>query len=1192
MVCFLLIAISLLKTTEATVYYVIPDDNYSTNDNTNVLQYYLNNSMKYFTSNTQLKFLPGQYFLNKMLTINNVSNFSLLGDSTGGAIKTIITCTSPGGIIVVSSSNITISKVVMYECSSNHSFLNDLHYNKDKDFASLFVSNSTHVTCTYFTSFCYQNICGIKFINSFGNTALSNLISHYLIILYYGNNNHMMSNITHRLYIENFTYHTDNKRIYALEIQQCNASYNLNIVITQLHMADSQVLLIICNVCSGQREIVISNSSFVGDLDNRSMDEYYNDNSTLYDDPTPVVSIDDYDDDDDKDDPFDVYEVDSILYYQHTGFKEQHVKNIVQVINCQFVNISKAYVILAFNLENDYTEFLSIYIKNCVFHNNRDTLILFANHDIHKHYYQHCMSVLVTDVTISYNVYKSQQIIYGNSVKMIFEKAIIASNIVYPLFTCLFFKMSYSILQFNDYNEFSENSLTYLTDSPAIYVQENAVLNISLNVLQYPFFYPAFTYNYLVELCTVQYISERGNLDNEFQMGQKINYTIMYIENDISLQFPRTWMHCAWDPTSAFLASVPLNVNQKFIHYEPPLTIIKPKHICLCNENKTHNCQSETIGSFYPGEMVSTTFIYVDDDDSYVERTISLFKYNTEHHSNFECRSDGIVVFHQSSNKCTTVNYRIVHSNEHWCALILKEDSRDLKNSAQVYTVMLRPCPVGFTLHLEGVCQCDPILSSHIPSLTNCNIDKQTIPRPANSWITADTVNGSHYYNVSLQCPQDYCLPHSSHLNLTTPDSQCQHNRSGKLCGKCPKTFSTIFGSFKCKQCSNISLLIIIPIGIAGLVLVVLLFTLNLTVTDGDINSFLFYANIISINTHIFFPTDRSVMYTFISLANLDLGIETCFYNGMDDYAKMWLQLAFPVYLIFIALSLTIASRYSIAIQKITASGVLPVLATLFLLSYTKVLLAVSNVLFFYTTITHLPSNTTTLLWYVDANIPLFGVKFTFLFTICLILFLILIPFNILLIFTRTLSCFKTVNHFKPLLDAYLGPYKDKYYCWTGIQLLIRAIFFGLSALDKNANLKVCISILVVMMWLHELILPFKSNRANMLDLLNLLNLLVVFVTSLYTTSNYIVVNISVAIAIFQLVCIALHHIKINIYKLTCFDLAKVTGKISNFLANHLHNGKQSNRNNQQRAIELVNAVPDVDFNYKEFQEPLIGQDT
>lgn len=360
----------ILQTSKANVYYVIPDDHYITNENTNVLHHYLNNSMKYFTSHTQLHFLPGQYFLDKTLSINNVSNFSLLGDSTGAVINTIITCTLPGGIKVVSSSNVTITKVVMYECSSNHSFMNDLHYNKEKDFASLFVSNSTFVTCTYFTSFCYQKICGIKFFNSFGNTTLSNLTSHYLIILWHGSNNHMTSNITHRLYIENFMYHNDGKHIYALEIQQDNNSYNINIVIMQLHTSDSRVLLIICNACFGQREIVIGNSSFLGEVDNTSMDNYCNDNATLHDDATPVVYIDD--DDDDDDNFFDVYEIDSIIYYYHTGFKEQCVLNAVQVLNCQFVNISKAYVILAFHLDNKYTEYLSIHIYDCIFHHNKE----------------------------------------------------------------------------------------------------------------------------------------------------------------------------------------------------------------------------------------------------------------------------------------------------------------------------------------------------------------------------------------------------------------------------------------------------------------------------------------------------------------------------------------------------------------------------------------------------------------------------------------------------------------------------------------------------------------------------------------------------------------------------------------------------------------------------------------------------
>ena len=177
-------------------------------------------------------------------------------------------------------------------------------------------------------------------------------------------------------------------------------------------------------------------------------------------------------------------------------------------------------------------------------------------------------------------------------------------------------------------------------------------------------------------------------------------------------------------------------------------------------------------------------------------------------------------------------------------------------------------------------------------------------------------------------------------------------------------------------------MLLIIPITIAGLLLVFTLFFINLTVTDGTINAFIMYTNIISINDHVLFTDTSHVftpVYTFVSLANLDLGIQTCFYNGMDDYAKMCLQLAFPFYLISIATLLIITSRYSTAVQRITARRTLPVLATLFILSYTKILRTVSNILFSYSKITHLPSKHTTMVWSVDANVPLFNIKFIML---------------------------------------------------------------------------------------------------------------------------------------------------------------------------------------------------------------------
>ena len=545
---------------------------------------------------------------------------------------------------------------------------------------------------------------------------------------------------------------------------------------------------------------------------------------------------------------------------------------------------------------------------------------------------------------------------------------------------------------------------------------------------------------------------------------------------------------------------------------------------------------------------------------------------------------------------CTEFKYTIQHKSGKECDLYIKGtqlynqgySASPVYATTEFFYVTLLPCPTGFTLlKSDGLCQCDPVLLAPITSIKVCNINDQTILRQPNSWITGTTVNNSHSYNVSSSCPFDYCSPHSSYINLSNPDSQCQFNRTGVLCGQCQQSLSAVLGSSQCKMCSSIYLLLVIPIAVAGIALVMVLFILNLTVTDGDINAFLLYVNIVSINTSVFFPKEKFIKYVLISLANLDLGIETCFYDGMDDYAKMWLQLTFPAYLILIATTLIMASRYSIRIQRLTARRALPVLATLFLLSYTKVLRTISSVLFFYFEITSLPSEYTTMIWAVDTSAPLFGIKFTFLFVVSLVLFLILLFFNIILVFTRILSYFKCVNQFKPILDAYQGPYKDKYYFWTGLQLVMRAVFFGLSALDRNNNLMISSIVIATASNIHGAVFPFKNNAKNIQELLMMLNLNCLFIFSLYTTSNDIGVTVLIFLAFLQLLFIVINHIRIYLLSFRSIGLAKM--KVETIIKKYFCCFKTAVPNDIYRGnLEMI---PEVAYNFREFREPLIGQD-
>ena len=399
---------------------------------------------------------------------------------------------------------------------------------------------------------------------------------------------------------------------------------------------------------------------------------------------------------------------------------------------------------------------------------------------------------------------------------------------------------------------------------------------------------------------------------------------------------------------------------------------------------------------------------------------------------------------------------------------------------------------------------------------TKCDINRQAILRPPNGWIYL-LHNKSHSYYVSQQCPLSYCLPSSMFVHLSTPNAQCQFNRTGLLCGHCQHGLSTIFGSNQCKQCSNTYLLLVIPFLIADILLILLLFLLNLTVNNGLFNPYVFYINIVRINDELVFPNleQHTPVYTIVSLANLDLGIMTCFYDGMDDYAKVWLQLVFPCYLILLTITLLTASYYSSKVYRFTAQRGLAVLATILLLSYTKVLCSVSSVLFNYSSVTHLPSNKTMYVWEIDANVSLLSGRFIVLFIVCIILFVLLLLFSFWLLLNNLFKRFTIMNKFKPLLDAYQGPYESKLSYWTGLQLVIRAVLFSISSLNSNTRLITSIIILYVISILHGLCRPFRNLANNYQEfflLTNLLLLHILLISGVGTVSEIVTTMIGLAI--------------------------------------------------------------------------------
>ena len=260
-----------------------------------------------------------------------------------------------------------------------------------------------------------------------------------------------------------------------------------------------------------------------------------------------------------------------------------------------------------------------------------------------------------------------------------------------------------------------------------------------------------------------------------------------------------------------------------------------------------------------------------------------------------------------------------------------------------------------------------------------------------------------------------------------------------------------------------------------------------------------------------------------------------------------------------------------------------------------RILQAVCMVLFFYSKITYLPSKKSTLVWSLATDIQLFKLKFVLLFTTCLIILLVfLLPFNTVLIFSRKLSYFKVINYFKPLIDAYHGPYKDNFFYWTGLQLLIRMIVFVLSVLDNKVSFLSISVLLAVLFCIHGMVNPFKSRSQNIQEALVLLNLLAVHVTAFYNSTfggqstKIIEPLISVVLiysaAVFAYQCMRMlfnkeQMIKYKIFVLlnNCLDWKK--WKLF----------QKYRRSNHNPACSLSSTPPDVSHNFKDFQEPLLA---
>ena len=493
-------------------------------------------------------------------------------------------------------------------------------------------------------------------------------------------------------------------------------------------------------------------------------------------------------------------------------------------------------------------------------------------------------------------------------------------------------------------------------------------------------------------------------------------------------------------------------------------------------------------------------------------------------------------------NQCTELEYN-VFSLDSFAQVEIYADGpcSDFGISKKSFSVTFLPCtcPIGFQSspsQIECKCVCDQRLQPY--QITNCS--GGTIKLETDVWIGVanQSRNGTGF--VIHDCPFDYCVEKPVNISLNSSqerDRQCTFNRIGVLCGECQQGLSLVLSTSQCKKCSNIHLLLLIPFSLAGILLVAFILFFNITVATGTINGLIFYSNLLPAQYFI----HPSTLTVLISWVNLDLGIETCFYNGMSSQAKVLLQLVFPGYLFLLIILVIILSRYSNFFATLLSNrNPVATLSTLLFLSYSKLLRFVIAAL--QSTVLQYPDDLNQRVWLYDANVLYYTPSHAPRFAAAILILIMGGLITLQLFFAQWFPhCSKwklmkwTRNtKYTGFMDTYQGPFTRKYRFWLGL-LLFSLIIHNVITANAGNNFLPVLSMGCIAMGLI-IILKSTKNRVykywlnDFFETTFLLNLIFLAFGTFYvqiTKTEYLVttlVNVSIGLSVCLFLVIVCHH--------------------------------------------------------------------
>ena len=577
-----------------------------------------------------------------------------------------------------------------------------------------------------------------------------------------------------------------------------------------------------------------------------------------------------------------------------------------------------------------------------------------------------------------------------------------------------------------------------------------------------------------------------------------------------------------------------------------------PVKVCVCIDNKYINCSQMYELHTRKGQNFMMSMVAINQAGYPVNAIIQ---------SSLNYSESGLgegQLTRRINGSCTDLSFSVTSPHKHEELTLYASDGpcKDADLSTLSIEIRFLPCdcPIGFKESGSNQTNCTCDCHSSIDPYAKCDLQSESFVRQgqSNVWISYDNTTATAAgYLVYLNCPFDYCKP----LILQTPvdlnqpngaDAQCASNRSGLLCGSCQPGLSLSLGSSLCLSCPSYwpALLLSITLAavLAGIVLVVVLLILNMTVSVGTINGLIFYANVLAANRSILLPfTEPNFITVLVSWLNLELGIDTCFIEGMDTYSKTWIRLAFPTYIICIVAMVITVSSYSTKFSHLIGrKNPVATLATLILLSYAKLIeivfsaLALGNLIH--------PDGSIQVVWLPDANVNYLKGKHIVMFITAVVILIVGLVFTVLVFSWQWLLHLPQWRVFRWLrnpklqtfIETYHIPYTARHRYWTGLLLLVRAILYLVAAVNVSNNPQIALTSITFTVGCLLVLKGFFGRiyekwPVDVLETFFYFNILFISVFTWYSLSDTesnkeAAIYISVTITIIVLLLIILYH--------------------------------------------------------------------